>query len=220
MSNAQPSRDPANDGTLVGVFNEVLGKFLQNIDDCLPARVIAFDRATNRVSVQPLVQLLTTNNERVSRGQIQGLPVLQCGGGGFGLFFNLKAGDLGWIKANDRDISLYLQSGDETTPNTLRKHSFSDAVFIPDVVRGFTIDSEDAENAVLQNLDGSVKVSLSETSIKLAVGSNNFVLDASGLTINCNVNIVGTLQNNSINIGSTHTHSGVTTGPSNTGVPT
>lgn len=167
LPNANPSIDPTNNDSLPGSFRFILGKFLQGIDDMLPARVIAFDREANRAQVFPLIALLTTDGRRISRAQIASVPVMQIGGGGFILNFNLKPGDLGWIKANDRDISLFLQQYAEEIPNTQRKHNFSDAVFIPDVMTGFTIAGEDAENTVLQTLDGSVRISLWRDKVKV-----------------------------------------------------
>jgi len=180
---ATPSRDPADDGSLLGMIREVLKKHLQGVDDMLPARVLSYDRNTNRARVLPLVRLLTTDNRQVSRAPIASVPVLQYGGGGFVLSFNLKAGDLGWIKANDRDISLFLQTYGEQAPNTVRLHSFSDAVFIPDVMTGYDIGEEDAENAVLQSLDGNVKISLGEASLKLAVGGTTITLTEGGVEV-------------------------------------
>jgi hypothetical protein len=58
MVNANPSVNPADNDSMVGMFRQVLGKFLQNIDDCIPARVIAFDRNSNRAQVQPLIQMV------------------------------------------------------------------------------------------------------------------------------------------------------------------
>lgn len=170
-THAAPSRDPANDDSLLGMARQILDKFLMGLDDTLPARVISYDRAGNRVKVVPLVKVLTTDNRQIGRAQIASLPVMQFGGGGVALSFNLKAGDLGWIKANDRDISLFLQNYQETPPNTLRKHSFQDAVFIPDVMHGLTVAAEDATHAVLQTLDGSVRVAIWPDRVKITAGA-------------------------------------------------
>ena len=167
VEGAQPSRDPANDGTILGTLNQVMKKMMQGVDDCLPAQVIAFDRTSNRATVQPLIKVLATNGQTVSRAQIASVPVFQIGAGGFMLNFNLKAGDLGWIKATDRDMSLYLQGCSEQHPNTNRMHSFSDGFFMPQIMQGFTIDGEDAENAVWQTLDGSVRVALWPDKVKI-----------------------------------------------------
>lgn len=168
---ATPSRDPANDDSLLGMARQVLDKFLSGIDDMLPARVVSYDREANRATVVPMVKLLTTDNRQISRAQIASVPVMMFGGDGVALSFNLKAGDLGWIKANDRDISLITQAYADNAPNTLRKHSFQDAVFIPDVMRGMTINAEDEANAVLQTLDGSVRVAIWPDRVKITAGT-------------------------------------------------
>lgn len=180
---ANPSRDPANDDSLLGMARQILDKFLQQIDDCLPARVVSYDRTANRAMVVPLVKVLTTDNRQVGRAQIASVPVMQFGGNGVALSFDLKAGDLGWIKANDRDISLILQGYRDGAPNTLRKHSFQDAVFIPDVMHGLTINGEDDHNAVLQTLDGSVRVAIWPDRVKITAGALHAEFGPTNITL-------------------------------------
>lgn len=168
----QSSFDPSMRGDLTGVLRFVLMKFLQGIDGMLPAQVIASSRGT--VSVRPLIAIITTSNKVVQRSIIPSIPVMQQGGGGFVSSFPVKAGDLGWIKSNDRDISLFLQSlvnaGPAVSqPNTARKWSFSDAVFIPDTMGyGVTIAEGDALNYVIQNLAGTVKISWGEENVTIS----------------------------------------------------
>lgn len=160
MSNANPSVNPADLGTLTGAFRHIFGKMLQDVNGMLPARVIAFDRTTNRVQVQPMIAVLTTDKQQVSRAQIASLPVLQIGGGGMIMNFNLFNGDLGWIMASDRDISLFLQSYSETRPNTERKCNFSDSLFVPDVMTNYTIAEEDAEHSVWQTNNSNTRIAI------------------------------------------------------------
>ncbi len=177
---ANPSRDPANDDTLLGMARQVLDKFLQSVDDMLPARVVSYDRTSNRATVVPLVKLLTTDNRQITRAQFASVPVVQLGGGGVALTFNLMPGNLGWIKANDRDISLVLQAYRDNAPNTLRKHSFQDAMFIPDVMRGVTISGEDGEHATLQTLDGMTRLAVWEKFLKVTAEQGLTISDALG----------------------------------------
>ena len=144
------SRDPANDDSLLGTFREVLKKNLMETETLLPAQVVSHDRASNRVTVQPLIQMVDTDGNRINRAQKTNLPVMLIGGGTFFVSFNLPAGSLGWIFAADRDLSLFLQEYDIQPPNTLRLHSFEDGVFIPDIMTGYTINSEDEQAAVIQ----------------------------------------------------------------------
>lgn len=186
VDNAPPSKNPANVDDLTGAFQVILTKFLQNMDNMLPARVIKYNRARNVAQVQPLIQMITTKTQLVSRAQIASVPVIQMGGGGFVMSFPMKTGDLGWIHANDRDISLFLQAFAESPPNTVRKHSFSDAVLIPDtMLQGVTIAGEDADNAVFQNSAGTVKVALWANQIKV-LAPNTGITDTTGYAPNVN----------------------------------
>lgn len=164
---ARESRDPSNDDSLTGTFKEVLRKFLQGTDDMLPGMVQDYDRTTNLARVQPLIQVVDTEGQAHNRAPVANIPVLLIGGGTFFLSFHLPAGSLGWIKSNDRDISLFLQNFVNDRPNTARLHTFSDAVFIPDIMTNYTIAGEDAAAAVIQNQTGTVRISLNDTRIKL-----------------------------------------------------
>lgn len=211
--NAPPSVDPANDDSVLGTLNTVLQKFLQGIDDMLPARVVSYDRVANRATVMPVVSIVTTDGAQVGRATVSQLPVFQFGGGGVALSFNLKPGDLGWIKANDRDISLFLQSYGTGGPNTFRKHSFEDAMFFPDAMRDIVIAGEDEESATLQSLDGTVKVSVGADTLILQAGSAKIVMGPAGF------DYTGPgFSINGIPFG-THRHGDVTTGTDISGVP-
>lgn len=167
-SNNNPDIDPANNDTLAGTLQFAFYKLLQGVNGMLPAQVIAYDRTKNRVQVQLLIAVVGTDGSQISRPQIASIPVLLLGGGNFFLSFNLNPGDLGWVIANDRDISLFLQTYSEAAPNTGRIKNFSDGVFIPSVMTGYTIASEDSENVVLQNLDGTVKITLGTGMINIS----------------------------------------------------
>lgn len=206
LSGNPPDIDPANNGTLAGTMRFAFNKLLQSTDGMLPASVIAYNRTTNRVQVQILIELVTTNGQRVPRPQIASIPVLVLGGGGYMLSFPLNVGDLGWVAANDRDISLFLQSYTQSPPNTGRVKSFSDALFIPDVMRGYTVGAGDGANALLQSTDGTVKITLGTGKITISApvveidGFLNSDLNAitpSGgtLTVTGNLHVTGTIIN-------------------------
>lgn len=178
---APPSTSPPNYGDITGLLNTTFTKLMQGINGMLPAQVIAFDRATNRVSVQPLITVLNTNLQQIPRASIASIPVFNVGGGGFIMSFNLNPGDLGWIIANDRDISLFLQNYKQARPNTYRVKDFSDSIFLPNPMTGYSIASEDSPNAVLQSLDGSVKISLGSDTI--TVTAPNVVVNSMNATI-------------------------------------
>lgn len=206
-----PNLDKANDGDFAGVMTDVLQNFLRGVDDMIPAKVVSYDDTTNRAVIKPLVMLGTTDGQKISRAQLSNIPVFRFGGGGFFIRFPVKPGDFGWLKATDRDISLIMQRGGlEDWPNTLRQHSFSDGMFFPDTLKSWVIDGANADALVIQSLDGSVCVSLHSGKVKI---------EAADIEMVGNMSVTGTMTNNGVNIGSTHVHSGVDSGPSNTGGP-
>ena len=168
-TNNQPSliQDPALTGTLLGAFIFAVEKVLQGLSNRLPASIIAYDRSTNRAQVEILIPMVTTNGSVVSRAQIASVPVQIDGGGGVFISFPLITGDLGWIEANDRDISLFLQTYTQTKPNTFRRWSFSDAKFTPDQMKGFIINFIDRDAAVISTVDGTVRIAISPAGVNI-----------------------------------------------------
>lgn len=222
MSDNKPNTDAADDGSLSGQLGAALKAFFLNqFEGMLPATVVSYNDQTNRAVIKPLVMLGTTSGAKVSRAQVSGIPVYRFGGGGFFMRFPIKAGDFGWIKANDRDISLVFQRGGlEDWPNTARMHKFSDAMFFPDTFKQWVISGENADKAVWQTMDGETCISLGAGEIKHKVGAVSITASASGIAL---VSPPGTLTHNGINIGDTHTHVGPITAPpgpvSPTGAP-
>lgn len=167
-----PSVDPVDLDSLVGAFRFILKKFLQqSVDGMLPAKVIAYDPTTNRATVQPMIKIATTSGEEVSRAQLASIPVYQMGNSQFQLTFAIQPGDLGWIMASDRDISLYLQTAattvqtgaaqyTEAPPNTARLHNFSDAVFFPDAMNNAIPAAVPGGGTVWQSKDATTYISM------------------------------------------------------------
>lgn len=198
-SNNNPYIDPANNDSLVGSLRFAFQKMTQQLEGMLPAKVIAYDRTANRVQVQLLIALVGSDGTTYARPQIASIPVLVLGGGGFFLSFPLNVGDLGWVLANDRDISLFLQTYAQATPNTQRVMSFSDGVFIPDVMHNYTIDGADADSVVLSSLDGAVRIALHNPT----VGLKQVVITApDGVVVNGDLSVLGNLSATGFSVGS------------------
>jgi len=191
-----PSRNPAKNGTLSGVMEVAIRKSMESTDGQLPCKVISYNRVTNKAVVQPLISIVTTDGKDHDRAQLMSVPVLALGGGGFCMSFPLVAGDLGWIEASDRDISLFIQalkkSMASAKPNTYRIHSFEDGRFIPDAFSQYTHSSADNANMVIQSLDCTVKIALGPGLINInadnvTVNSKNAVVNA---TVDAKINTV------------------------------
>jgi hypothetical protein len=219
-----PSLNPASRGDFAGIVRFILTKWLQKTDDMLPATIVSYNRITNRAVVQPTISIVDTNNKLIQRGVISSMPVLQLGGGGFVLSCPLNPGDLGWIKASDRDISLFLQFLKNSPPNTGRLHSFEDSMFIPDTMFKNVV-------LVLQTTDGTVRVAIWPTKVKITApevdivapsiniqASASVAFTTPSITVSGSVVVTGEVTAAGKVLG-THVHSGVQPGGGNSGPP-
>ncbi len=175
--------ESTNKNWLVGLINQLRRRIFKDLEVQIPCEIVAVNSNRTEVTVKPLVTMIDKDGNRLSRNNITNIPVETKGAGDFLISFNIEEGDLGWIRASDRDISLFIQSHSENQPATDRMHSFSDAVFIPDVMYNFTIDSADAGAMTIQNRDSTVKIAL-DSEIRVTVGTTVLTITDSSVTWN------------------------------------
>lgn len=215
--------DPGQSASLAGVIEYAFKKLLQGIDGQLPARVISYDRVSNRATVQPLITRITTSGKRVERATIASVPVIALGGGDYCITFPLKAGDRGWIESSDRDISLFLQTDDAARPNTLRMHEFADGRFIPDQFGDFVLPEGHDGALVIQHKTGKTAILLKENELNLKIQDTSIRATGSTLTFTAGGSTLelsaAGLHHDGKNIGSAHAHGGVEKGNDKSGGP-
>lgn len=100
-------------------------------------------------------------------------PVIALGGGGFCLTMPIAKGDECLVLFNDRDMDNWYATGATgAAVDTGRAHSFSDAIILvglrstPNVVIDY-----DADGVALRNKLGTVKIKLTDSTIKLSNGA-------------------------------------------------
>lgn len=187
MSGAHQNVDVSDYGSLAGFARQVLEGFLRNeVSSFLPAIVVSYDRARNRAIVAPAIKIVTTDKRQIDRPLLIDVPVFCYGGAGFLVTVPLKKGAKGWIKACDRDISLYLQKGSAAAPNTAQMFSFDSSLFYPDVVDGFT--ALDDESLFIQNTAGTEFIQL---------GLDGITVKAAAITLDGAVHITGAVTTGS-----------------------
>lgn len=225
------NNNPDDHKSLAAAMRFVLNSFSQDLECCLPAVVQLYDPEKNVATVRPIIAQSTRDGKRLPRPEIDSVPVLSIGAGGFHIHAPLKPGDLGWLYAADRDTSLFMQDLTEIHANTERSHAFVDGVFIPDVFRQYTLQAEDTDALVLQSTDSATRISIRADNIKITAPSNvtfdtpvvhilhDAIVDGTitgntSLVVNGNATITGTLTTGGKNVN-THTHNvtGSTTGP-------
>lgn len=204
MNETSPSRKPGMGSDMSDVFALGFRKEMLDVDDMLPAKIVAWDKGKNRAQVEILYLVTMTDgsvNPMLAPAEV---PTLVLGGGDLCLCWPLKAGDLGWIKSADRDISLFLQEYNAQPGNTPRIHTFEDAMFIPDVMKDFVM--VDGAAACLQTKDGSTGIAIKSGNILLKVGDNTTVMTTAGTVFSKQISAPNAIINGIPVVNHTHSN--------------
>jgi hypothetical protein len=161
------------------------------------------------IDVIPLLFKTTANGENQRRAPVYNVIVPEIRVGNMAIIAMPKVGQKGFIKIADRDISKIKRTNNYSDVGSYRRFSLSDAIWD---AAGSTFN--DPAQYKIEILDGGV-VNCEVTEFNI-IGKLNVTGDTD---IQGNVTTTGTLKNNDIDVGSTHTHDGVETGEGNTGVP-
>lgn len=172
MGSPQLAQSPAEGGgDQASAILFALRRFSMDFDVCLPATVISYDRDRNVAVIKPLIKVTMTDGTQNSRDEFEDIPVLSMGGGGFHINFPLKPGDLGWLYATDRDITLMLQaqaSEPEQPAMTTRFHDYAaGSIFVPDVLSNFSAISGAENGMVIRSIDGKTQIAVFNDRIEI-----------------------------------------------------
>ena len=208
-----PSYNPADTSSVAGGLKMFKKNIFSDLECCMPCVVQSYDASTNTVMVLPAINVATSIGEYVKRGVIK-LTAWRFALGGFVVHYPIKAGDTGWIIASDVDTSLFKQEKTIADPNTYARHKYHFGYFMPDSMSGYAVGSSDEGRLVLQNQAGTEKISIGESDTKIV--SASLSITSPMVNIDGNVTITGDMHSANYDV---HTHGGVTSGGSNTGVP-
>lgn len=161
------------------------------------------------LDVKPLLNALTPNNEAIEPEPIYNIPCLRIQAGQNALKISPQIGDIGLVGYCQRDISGVLLNKGQANPQSNRRFSNSDGVYICSVA------------SLAQNPVRFIEISDNQITINgdvpLIVNASAMTVNAD-LTVNGNINATGDVKAGSISL-KTHTHSGVTPGDGVTGAP-
>lgn len=183
--------------TEVGRLQLLIRSMLAGMRTAIPVQVISCTNsggvsAIGTVTVQPLVSAVDGSGTVWAHGQISGVPYMRIQGGANAVIIDPQPGDIGIAVVCDRDISGVIAAQGPAAPGSNRRSDLSDMVY-------------------LQSIIGAAPTQYIE------FNSSGITINGTALNINCPVNFGSTMKHGGHVIDSTHTHSGVTTGPGTTG---
>ncbi|CAB3715278.1 oxidoreductase [Achromobacter marplatensis] len=186
------------------------------------------------VDVQPLVNQLDGAGNAVPHAVLHQLPYFRLQGGTDAVILDPKVGDIGMAAFGSRDLSAVKASKQQANPGSWRTHDMADGLYFGGMLNGTPVQYVQFTAGGI-NVVSPSKVTVQAPNIELNAATqcalnspvivlNGTVQQGAGSfggtsTWQGNMNTLGTLRNNGKDVGSTHTHPGVQSGPSNTGTP-
>lgn len=206
------------------MLREIFGEYLKdNVRTSVPGRVLSFDPVTQLAEVQIGLMLEDRLGNAEPRRPIVRVPVQFWGAAGGTLECRVAEGVEGSIMFSQECIDSWVDQGGVAAKSEPRRFSINDAYFLPGVrsVPG-AITAFANDGIRLRSLDGSAYVWIHD--------DKTVEIDGVSLNIKCPANFeqpanfetsvttMTTIHNQGVSIGLEHTHQGVMSGPSNTGV--
>lgn len=196
---------------------------LVNLHTAMPGEIEAFDETTQLAQIKPLIKRIFTGGNDVAIKSLIHVPIMSLRAGGFVLTFPVSVGDECLVIFCERAIDAWLQSGGAQKPTELRRHDYSDAVAIVGLnnqtnpISGFSMDGlqirNESGNTVITIKDGEIDITAPLMTVTAPTTTWTGDINLTGI-----LTATGEVLSNTIPL-STHVHTGVQSGPSNTGTP-
>lgn len=163
------------------------------------------------VSVQPAIQGTVSGPDGVAQlvnlPLLVDVPVVGFGAGGFVITVPIKPGDEVLVVFASRCIDAWWTSGGVGAPTEMRMHDLSDGFALPcPMSQAKRVENINPNAIEMRNESGTGRISI-DSAGNITIASPTVTLASA------------TVLHNGVNIGSTHVHTGVEPGPSNTGGP-
>lgn len=209
------------------------------LNTCIPAIIDGFDPATQRVSAIPAIRgkfIDPENNVKyIDLPKITNIPLAIIKSAGLKITYPVEIGQNCTLIFSQRSIDNFIIEGGIQNPfdgpdpkkTQIRCMDMTDALCFPGVITDKETITDYATDAIeIRSADNTTKVSVKENSLKLLQGNASMELTGDNINMTADtINITGTTAVNIDSPATTvdqknfmgHTHTGVTTGESNTG---
>ena len=203
-------------GNLGELVKRTVRKAMAETRSSMPARIVSYDAGTRLASIQVLQPEVTDDDQVVEQPVITDVPVFMPIGGGAAVTFPVGGGDDGVVWFADQDIGAWVAGGQQSADSP-RRHSLSDAMFMPAQGRG----QADADNLVISfggatitiQPSGNVEID-SPADVTITAGGSLTMNATSGgafmsgdFAVNGSITTTGEVTASGVDL-STHTHNG------------
>lgn len=219
--------------TLMESLERLVESKLNNVFTTLPAKVTQVDYTKNQVTIKPLLKTKRQNDEQAVFPEIPNVPifVLSSGRGSARITLPVAVGDTVLVLFASRSLGEFLKSTADSPSDTSSRIPLGPypIAALPCIFTEATAKEIDSTNVIIENESSKVTISPSGditidapstctiNSVQTTINSN---LSVNGnVDITGDVEVTGGLTNNSVDVGSTHIHTGVVPGGGLSGIP-
>lgn len=145
------------------------------------------------VDVKPLISMVDGQQQKMDHGTIYHIPYVRSYGGNAAIIMDPVVGDVGYIKAADRDISSFkdgMAGGSSTssyTPNSRRRHDMADSVYMGGLLsqapKQYITFKSDGSVVVVDKNNNTITMNSSGVTITDKVNGNSIVMNSSGIVL-------------------------------------
>lgn len=161
------------------LLDELRTEIFANLNCIQIGRIESYNKTEQSVEIQIMVKRRITETKIISYPLLVDCPLMVLQGGGAFIDMPVAAGDFCLVFFNDRDIDNWWTAGNETEPNTRRKHNLSD---------GFALVGINLKNSAL-SLDGDkVIVNAGTHNVRVQNDAGFMEIDSATGQVNSNDN--------------------------------
>ena len=169
---------------LLDIHSEEIKK---EINTCIPAAVISFDKDTQLASLQISINIVDNQYNQYKHTPIIACPVFFVGNSNYVIEHEIKKDDEGIIIFSQRCIDDWIINGGVVNQDIIRFHDVNDAMFIPGIrSQKNKIENFENDGIKLRNKDNSNFVWLKNDGT-ISIKTNKLIVD--GNIINNGINV-------------------------------
>ena len=164
MSNINREVDYSTISTALGLIFDLWAR--NHLHTAAPGIIDAYDAGTKRARIQPALDLVTTDGERMAKAPWIDVPVVWPAAGGYTIISRVRAGDACLVIFSERGLGVFKRAYEQSEPTVDRFFSESDGVALLGF-GGRTISPASESALCMQTEDGSEYIAIEDNDINV-----------------------------------------------------
>ena len=206
-------------------LNTFVNNKLSEVNTCMPAKIVSYDYRTRKAKVKPSLNIQYNDDEIIEMPEISNVPVVHPSTSKASITLPISVGDNVWLIFSQRSLEEWLKNGNSTTPDDPRQFDLTDAIaFLGANPFSTTCKAESADDLLIECNNSSITmkpssvIDIKATTINIQASNVNVSGKLSAQNIEASSNLKGATATIGSKDFAAHTHGGVMSGASITGV--